>query len=108
VIMYTITVTNTGPDDIQNITLFDLEPTGTNFIPNSVMVDGVLRPGENPNAGIVLGDLDVGESTIITFRVMTVDGERFIPNTAEVTYCLDQTVESNQVITPICGNKTIC
>ncbi|RFA31686.1 hypothetical protein CAI16_20235, partial [Virgibacillus dokdonensis] len=102
VITYTVVVTNNEVDPLTNLILYDTEPTGTNFIANSVLINGVIRPGENPNAGILLELLEPGESIEITFRVTVESGEGYISNTAELLYCAGQTELSNQVLTTIC------
>ncbi|WP_036836504.1 DUF6923 family protein, partial [Pontibacillus litoralis] len=62
ILTYTITITNEGPDSSGQIILYDPEPSGTNFIEGSVKVNGLLVPDANPNAGIPIGSLAVGES----------------------------------------------
>ncbi|SHH49943.1 DUF11 domain-containing protein, partial [Virgibacillus chiguensis] len=102
IITYTITITNEGPDSSGQIILKDPEPSGTNFIEGSVVIDDVLVPDANPNAGIPIGSLAVGESRTVSFRVVSGIDDCFIPNTADVIYCLDRSATSNQVITIVC------
>ncbi|WP_036836501.1 DUF6923 family protein, partial [Pontibacillus litoralis] len=104
IITYTITITNEGPDSSGQIILKDPEPSGTNFIKGSVVIDNVLVPDANPNAGIPIGSLAVGESKTISFQVVSEMDDCFIPNTADVMYCIDQSATSNQVITIVCCN----
>lgn len=108
VITYTITITNNGPDEVGNIILTDIEPSGTDFIPNSVFVGGILLPGADPNAGIDIGTLAVGETRTVQFNVRDVSNQCFIPNTAKVTYCLDQTANSNRTLTIVCCKSLHC
>ncbi|MCG8399083.1 DUF11 domain-containing protein, partial [Bacillus atrophaeus] len=108
IITYTITVTNNGPDEVTNIILTDIEPSGTDFIPNSVFIGGILQPGADPNAGVDIGTLAPGETQIIQFKVKNVSNQCFILNTSEINYCLDQNAVSNQTITTVCCENKKC
>jgi uncharacterized repeat protein (TIGR01451 family) len=72
VITYTVVVTNSGIEVINNVVMVDPVPTGTVFVPGSVTVDGVARPTGNPNTGITLGSIAAGASVTVTFRVEVV------------------------------------
>ncbi|WP_024615449.1 SPOCS domain-containing protein [Clostridium sp. Ade.TY] len=86
---YTITLRNTGNVSANNIVFTDVIPEGTNFVPNSVIVNGVLIPGVSPGNGINIGSLGTTTPTVITFKVVVLD--RFpvpnpINNTAITTF----------------------
>lgn len=72
VITYTIVVTNSGIETVNNVVMVDPVPTGSVFVPGSVTVDGAARPTANPNNGITLGSIAAGASVTITFRVEVV------------------------------------
>lgn len=72
VITYTIVVTNSGIEVVNNVVMVDPVPTGTVFVAGSVTVDGVARPTGNPNTGITLGSIAAGASVTVTFRVEVV------------------------------------
>ncbi|UPK46544.1 DUF7507 domain-containing protein [Paenibacillus pabuli] len=72
VITYTVTVTNSGIEVVNNVVMVDPVPTGTVFVPGSVTVDSVARPTGNPNTGITLGSIAAGASVTVTFRVEVV------------------------------------
>lgn len=62
---YTITVTNSGPDDAQNVSLSDTWPAG--FTQGTVTNDhGIVTPGADGNFTATLGNLAVGASKSIT------------------------------------------
>lgn len=72
VITYTVVVTNSGIQVVNNVVMVDPVPVGTVFVPGSVTVDGVARPTGNPNTGITLGSIAAGASVTVTFRVEVV------------------------------------
>ncbi|MBM6386569.1 MAG: DUF11 domain-containing protein [Paenibacillus sp.] len=72
VITYTVVVTNSGIQVVNNVVMVDPVPVGTVFVPGSVTVDGVPRPTGNPNTGITLGSIAAGASVTVTFRVEVV------------------------------------
>lgn len=67
---YTSTITNTGSLIKTNLSFTDDIPAGTTFIVDSVLVDGVAKPGLNPQNGFALDDLGVGESVVVEFDVL--------------------------------------
>ncbi|WP_258166504.1 hypothetical protein [Paenibacillus sp. PCH8] len=72
VITYTVVVTNSGIEVVNNVVMVDPVPAGTVFVSGSVTVDGVARPTGNPNTGITLGSIAAGASVTVTFRVEVV------------------------------------
>lgn len=72
VITYTVVVTNSGIEVVNNVVMVDPVPVGTVFVTGSVTVDGVARPTGNPNTGITLGSIAAGASVTVTFRVEVV------------------------------------
>ena len=67
---YTSTITNTGTLLKTNLIFQDQIPTGTNFVTDSVKINGVSQLGLNPATGFSLPDLQVGESVIVEFDVV--------------------------------------
>lgn len=109
---YTVVVTNTGNVNADDTVVFDLVPAGTVFVPNSLEIDGVSKPGVNPNNGVQLGTLIPGESRTITFNVTIVSRPEppvaINSATAEFEYIVNpaqpprsKTEESNEVTTLI-------
>ncbi|MGL4848286.1 MAG: DUF11 domain-containing protein [Clostridium sp.] len=54
-VVYTLTIQNTGSANAINVNVIDTLPTGFQFIPNTVMIDGVSSSG-NIQTGIVLAN----------------------------------------------------
>ncbi|WP_274649655.1 DUF7507 domain-containing protein [Paenibacillus humicola] len=72
-IAYFFQLSNAGNIAAQ-VTLFDNIPTGTEFVPNSVIINGVPQPGTDPVTGIPVGLVAPGASVsvLVTLQV-TVD-----------------------------------
>ncbi|WP_082927307.1 DUF11 domain-containing protein [Paenibacillus oryzisoli] len=71
-ILYTIVVTNSGIETVNNVVLTDPIPTGTTFIVGSVTVNSVSKPALNPSTGVPLGPIPAGGSVTVTFEVTVV------------------------------------
>ncbi|WP_460223389.1 DUF11 domain-containing protein, partial [Bacillus cereus] len=69
IITYTIAVTNAGTVPITNTLLIDAIAAGTTFVPDSILVDGIPRPNENPSTGISLNIILPNNTIIVTFQV---------------------------------------
>ncbi|WP_410491543.1 DUF11 domain-containing protein [Bacillus thuringiensis] len=88
IITYTVAVTNAGTIPITNTLLLDAIASGTTFVPNSILVDGVPRLNENPITGINL-DITLPNNTIIvTFQVsvVSIPPQNNINNIAVIHY----------------------
>ncbi|MGG5462105.1 DUF7507 domain-containing protein [Clostridium sp. B9] len=86
-INYTITFTNTGNVDAQNVYIVDTVPNGTSYVPGSIS-SNVAFTG-NPTSQIdLINPVAPGETVQVTFNVLIigVPGENPIPNTATVNY----------------------
>ena len=112
---YTLNFTNVGSDNAYDVVVLDTIPTGTNFIPNSVIVNGV-GDSSNPQTGINLGTIPSGQVNTITFQVQvdTVPAGSTISNTAITDYSfliggntISTGVLSNVVTTTILGRAQI-
>lgn len=66
---YTITITNDGNVDINDIYFTDSIPQGTTFVENSVMVDGTNMPAYRPEVGYNVANLAPNQSTTTSFKV---------------------------------------
>lgn len=69
-LLYTSFISNNGNLNAENVVFTDALPANTTFVEDSVTLDGVNMPGENPANGINIGNLNVGQSKIITFQVV--------------------------------------
>ncbi|WBW96576.1 hypothetical protein [Oceanirhabdus sp. W0125-5] len=70
IITFTIIIKNTGTADAENCELTDTIPTGMEFIPTTVAINGVSNVSANPNNGIDLGIIKVDDIVTVTFMVM--------------------------------------
>lgn len=73
VITYTSVITVEGTIDANNVIFTDNIPNGTQFITNSVTIDGIIQPGAIPALGISLGSLSPGTTLIVSFQVRVVN-----------------------------------
>ena len=69
-ITYTITITNNGELKNTDLVFTDEIPTGTTFVEDSVVIDGVGKTGFNPANGFSLADLEPQGTTTIQFKVI--------------------------------------
>lgn len=65
---YELTVTNNGNLAV-NAVLTDAIPSGTLFVWDSVLLNGVLQKGARPAEGIQLGTLRGGTTAVVVFQV---------------------------------------
>ncbi|HEQ3528317.1 TPA: DUF11 domain-containing protein, partial [Bacillus cereus] len=89
-ITYTITFTNNNNIPANDVIITDPLPSEVTFYPNSVTVNGVIRPGTNPTIGIIIGTVNPGESVVVRFIVQVTAEPRngLILNTARIRYTL--------------------
>lgn len=74
ILVYTVTVENTGIVDVDNIVVIDPIPYGMKYVENSTVIDGGQVMNQNPANGILLGTLSVGEpATTIQYQVCVVN-----------------------------------
>lgn len=111
-ITYTVVVQNNGNTTANTVTLTDLVPEGTAFIPNSVAINGVSVPGADPNVGIPLNSITPSEIVTVTFQVIvqSIPSVNPISNTARIDYTfiadptapiISRTITSNPAFTQI-------
>jgi len=61
-------VTNTGNYGA-NLTVTDSIPSGTTFVPNSVLINGLPLAQADPSTGIAAGIIPAGGTTVVIFTV---------------------------------------
>ena len=86
---YTITITNSGNRNADNVVFVDTVPDGTNLVLNSVTVNGLPISGASPNPpGVTIGTIPIGATSTVTFKVTvnTIPTINPIPNTGTVGY----------------------
>ncbi|MNC09993.1 hypothetical protein D3C75_576280 [compost metagenome] len=111
-IVYFVNITNNG--NIAAITtLTDPVPAGGDFVPNSVIINGVPQPGIDPSAGIPIGLIAPGATATVTLtlqvEISTLPPSQQLVNTvtANYTYLLPDgrtlpgSSTSNTVVIPV-------
>lgn len=80
-------ITNTGTVTANDVQFIDTISAGASFVPNSVTVNGTPQPGLNPITGFGIGDILVGNTTIVTFQaiVTNIPSSGTITNVANIT-----------------------
>ena len=68
---YTIGLKNTGTTTANNIFFTDTTPNGTDFVVDSIKINGVTISGGtlNPPSGVSIPDLGINQSATLTFKV---------------------------------------
>ncbi|WP_441294635.1 DUF11 domain-containing protein [Guptibacillus hwajinpoensis] len=102
VLSYTITITNNGIVPADNVIFFDSIPPGTLFVENSLYIDSVQYPGINPQYGVELDDIDVGDTVTIFFQIIVKRCDCFVSNIAEVEFSCGKIAMSNQALSTVC------
>lgn len=87
-ITYTVVVKNTGSTTANNVVVTDTIPGGTAFVTNSVVVNGSIQPGANPQSGVNIGNVGKGSVSTLVFQVTitTIPTVNPIPNNARIGY----------------------
>lgn len=88
---YSLQITNSG-NYPANITVTDILPPQSVFVPNSVIINGFPNPGVDPNTGIPLDTLSAGETYVVSFSVTVIslppNQQLFNQATADFNYTL--------------------
>ena len=103
VIEYTIRLENNGEVDAQNIIVKDKLPRYVVLIPGTFKVGGVIVNSVNLGKGIVIGDISVGDTVIVTYKVRVIgtacQSKLINEASAKFIYDLDGLVTSEMVVT---------
>lgn len=88
VVTYTIFLTNTKEIEARNAIWTDMLPPELQFVPGSIVVDGIPQPSSDPETGINLGTLGLDDPIEITFqaRIVNVPSDEIIKNKADLAY----------------------
>ncbi|OBZ13120.1 DUF11 domain-containing protein [Bacillus sp. FJAT-26390] len=105
IITYSVGVTNSGIEPINNVVLTDPVPDGAAFVAGSVTVNGTPVPGV-PAGGIPLGTIAPSSTVTVTFKlsVIAIPASGQIGNQASVTFtsgAFSGMTTSNVVNTPV-------
>lgn len=80
VLTYTVIATNAGISAVQNLVISDT-PTGSEFVPGSVTINGTASANASPVSGIVVGTLNSSSSVTVTYQTRVTS----VPSTGSVT-----------------------
>ena len=72
IVTFSSTLENTGTLDALDVIFQDTLESGLAFIPGSVTLNGMPVPGGDPEAGLSLGTVAMGDLNVITFDVQIV------------------------------------
>lgn len=88
IITYTITATNNSIAAVFNAVLTDMIPSAFAFVPASVTINGVPSPAADPQAGIPIGTLLIGQSVTVAFQVQIISAPEVpvVNNVASLSY----------------------
>ncbi|MCH5138302.1 DUF11 domain-containing protein, partial [Clostridiaceae bacterium UIB06] len=87
-------LTNTGNVPALNMIFKDTLPLSTNFVSNSLKLNGEVLPEVNPNSGVNIGPLPVKHNLTISFDIITIS----MPSSPQITNNADITF--SQVVDP--------
>ncbi|WP_435168552.1 DUF7507 domain-containing protein [Paenibacillus glycanilyticus] len=71
-VTYSVTFTNNNASPLTNVVIKDNVPPGSQFVVDSVTVNGNPSPGSGPLAGIPVGTVNEGETVLVTFQLLAV------------------------------------
>lgn len=94
---YTVKVTNTGTQDVVNVTVYDVLPPELEFVTGSLKVDGIPMAMESILLGVQIPEIKVGKSVSITFDADTLK-QGIISNQATADYLYRETPNSTQQV----------
>ncbi|MFK0521407.1 hypothetical protein ACINKY_04275 [Paenibacillus illinoisensis] len=80
ILTYTVIATNAGISAVQNLVISDT-PTGSEFVPGSVTINGTASGSASPVSGIVVGTLNSSSSITVTYQTRVTS----VPSTGSVT-----------------------
>lgn len=80
ILTYTVIASNAGASAVQNLVISDT-PTGSEFVPGSVTINGTASASASPVSGIVVGTLNSSSSVTVTYQTRVTS----VPSTGSVT-----------------------
>ncbi|MCM3628545.1 hypothetical protein M3194_14360 [Paenibacillus glycanilyticus] len=103
---YTSVITNNGTEAVTNVTLTDVLPAGTTFVPGSVTIGGTPNTTANPATGIPAGTVAANSAVTVTLQasVISLPASAQLINRSNVSYTVGTfsgTAASNSTTTPV-------
>ncbi|MGG4128187.1 hypothetical protein ABEW19_07950 [Paenibacillus illinoisensis] len=80
ILTYTVIATNAGISAVQNLVISDT-PSGSEFVPGSVTINGTAAGSASPVSGISVGTLNSSSSVTVTYQARVTS----VPSTGSVT-----------------------
>ncbi|MET3942563.1 putative repeat protein (TIGR01451 family) [Paenibacillus sp. PvP094] len=80
ILTYTVIATNAGISAVQNLVISDT-PSGSEFVPGSVTINGTAAGSASPVSGIAVGTLNSSSSVTVTYQARVTS----VPSTGSVT-----------------------
>lgn len=80
ILTYTVIATNAGISAVQNLVISDT-PSGSEFVPGSVTINGTTAGSASPVSGIAVGTLNSSSSVTVTYQARVTS----VPSTGSVT-----------------------
>ncbi|MED5016381.1 isopeptide-forming domain-containing fimbrial protein [Paenibacillus chibensis] len=103
-VVYTISMTNAGNFGAA-VTLTDTIPSGTTFVPNSVLLNNQPLPGADPSASIPLGVVATGATVMFSVIVNSLPPAQQLINQATATFTF--TLPDGRVINGSFASNTV-
>lgn len=107
---YTSVIANNGSEAITNVTLTDVLPAGTTFVPGSVIIGGTPNATANPGTGIAVGTVAENSTVTVTLQaaVTSLPASAQLINYSNVSYTVGtfreqprQTLQQRRSISPL-------
>ena len=88
IVTYTVALDNPCEQPLENVTFLDYIPVGLEFVPGSVIINGVPVPTANPLIGFPVPSIDGGTTLEVSFQalVLTVPTPNPAINRASIQY----------------------
>ncbi|SFA96785.1 DUF7507 domain-containing protein [Clostridium frigidicarnis] len=106
ILTYTINVVNEGNVNAININFRDVVPSGTAFIPGSVTINDIEKPGYDPYQSFSLGTIVPGGVSVVKFNaiVTSVPSPSLISNIANLVYSYRIDPNGSDIIVEVSSN----
>lgn len=112
ILNYEVIAANNGTVPLTNVSFKDIIPNGATFVADSVIIDGVSKPGFNPNTGFIINNVLPGGNVVVMFKatVTSVPTSTQINNSANINFkyqlspslpYIDGSLTSNTVTTNV-------
>lgn len=106
-VQYTVTLENTCAQPLTDVFFQDIIPEGLTFVPGSVIINGTLQPGADPETGFALPDILGGETAEVTFLVRAdfIPAENPILNSADIRYSYTPVEGGTPLVNEVTSNE---